>query len=640
MNDFAKSLTNAGVKASYDATNHRFFISSAKTGKENDFSLTAGNANGMKALEAFGLNAKSAANTANYEEFAAYALNTDGSQYFIKNSDGTYSTNGTYDAEKTKNNIDTIRKNVGDMSTQNTNLTADIAYANAYKGVEDVKKTFESSSEAGNWDLFTKLINRSDSSSIYVDEKGTAYKVSEEKDEDGNITYKATYTVTTQDADGNDIEEEKTVDLTKDGDTRYIFQDENGSDVTITHGAIRLAELETAAGLATVNVSDSGAKEYVVDSGKVSAFKNNLSVKGKFEADTTNNAATMQAVKDAYADSDTTKLDTLVKSWETTVKDNKDYIETHKLISNDVDTPESLEGKVSAAVQALKNPSYNTEAVRVDGTDAEIVLNGATFTSATNQFEINGMSISALNTTNGQITITTDDDVTGLYDKIKEFVTGYSSLMNEMTSLFNAESAKGYEPLTDEEKEAMSDAEVEKWEEKIKKSLLRRDDTLDSIISSMQNAMAKSYEVNGKKYSFSNFGIVTLGIFDSAANQQNAYHINGDEDDAATSSKDKKLMSMLKSDPDTVIEFMRQAVNGLYSAIDKKMGSNQMSSKYVVYNDKEMASEYSDYTSTISKWEEKLTDLEDYYYKKFSAMETALAKLQSQQSSMTGLFGS
>ena len=58
-----------------------------------------------------------------------------------------------------------------------------------------------------------------------------------------------------------------------------------------------------------------------------------------------------------------------------------------------------------------------------------------------------------------------------------------------------------------------------------------------------------------------------------------------------------------------------------------------------VYNDKEMASEYSDYTSIIKKWEEKLQDKEDYYYKKFSSMETALSKLNSQTSSLSGLFG-
>lgn len=80
------------------------------------------------------------------------------------------------------------------------------------------------------------------------------------------------------------------------------------------------------------------------------------------------------------------------------------------------------------------------------------------------------------------------------------------------------------------------------------------------------------------------------------------------------------------------------AVN-VYDAIGKKMQTSSISSIYKVYNDKEMASEYSDYTTTIKKWEQKLQDQEDAYYKKFSAMETALAKLQSQTSSLSNLFG-
>lgn len=42
--------------------------------------------------------------------------------------------------------------------------------------------------------------------------------------------------------------------------------------------------------------------------------------------------------------------------------------------------------------------------------------------------------------------------------------------MKEMNTLYNADSAKGYEPLTSEEKEAMSDDDVKLWEDKIKKS--------------------------------------------------------------------------------------------------------------------------------------------------------------------------
>ena len=69
------------------------------------------------------------------------------------------------------------------------------------------------------------------------------------------------------------------------------------------------------------------------------------------------------------------------------------------------------------------------------------------------------------------------------------------------------------------------------------------------------------------------------------------------------------------------------------------MKSTTLSSAYVVYNDKQMAREYSDYTTTIAKWEQKIADMEDSYYKKFAAMESALAKLQSSSSSLGTLLG-
>ncbi|MGN0141577.1 MAG: flagellar filament capping protein FliD [Roseburia sp.] len=297
---------------------------------------------------------------------------------------------------------------------------------------------------------------------------------------------------------------------------------------------------------------------------------------------------------------------------------------------------------LSMASTTYASTDYNTGNSRIQATDAKITLNGAEYTSTTNEFSINGLSITTLATTGADesLSVTVSTDSEGLYDKVKEFITSYNSLINEMTSLYNADSAKGYEPLTDDEKDQMSDAEIEKWEEKVKSALLRRDDTLQSLMSGMTTAMAKTYTINGKAYSLSTFGIATLGIMNAAENEQNAYHINGDEDDSAVSGKEDKLLAAIKEDPDAVVSFMKELSKGLYNAIDTKMKSSTLSSSYKVYNDKEMASEYSDYTETITKWEDKLTSMEDYYYDKFSAMETALAKLNSQQSSLAGLLGS
>ena len=306
--------------------------------------------------------------------------------------------------------------------------------------------------------------------------------------------------------------------------------------------------------------------------------------------------------------------------------------------------------QVQSAHDIAKNTSieYNTDAKKIDGCDSEIYLNGIKYTGSSNSYSINGLNITAqvVTDTDGKasdanaISITTATDTQGIYDKIKDFLSQYNSLINEITSLYNADSAKGYEPLTDDEKDAMSDTEVEKWEQKIKDSLLRRDDNLESLMSAMTSAMSGAVEVNGKKMYLSNFGIKTLGYLNAPANQQNAYHIDGDEDDANSSGNADKLMTAITNDPDTVINFMQGLADNLYKSVHTKMQSSSLSSIYTVYNDKEMASEYSDYTDLIKKWEEKLQDKEDYYYKKFSSMETALSKLNSQTSSLSGLFGS
>lgn len=279
-------------------------------------------------------------------------------------------------------------------------------------------------------------------------------------------------------------------------------------------------------------------------------------------------------------------------------------------------------------------------ATKIDGKDAAIVLNDVEYTSSTNSFSINGLSINTLAETDGDITITTATDTQAIYDKIKDFLTEYNSIINEMNKLYNAESSYGYEPLTDDEKDAMSDTEIEKWEAKIKDSLLRNDTTLNGVMMAMINTMGSAYEINGEKYTLSSFGISTLGYLNAAENEGYAYHIDGDSDDENTSNKEDKLMKAITENPDTVIDFMKQLTGSLYTNLGNKMKSTALSSAYTIYNDKEMSSQYSEYSKTISSWQDKLTEKEDYYYNKFSKMEAALTKLQSQTSSLSGLFGS
>ena len=53
-----------------------------------------------------------------------------------------------------------------------------------------------------------------------------------------------------------------------------------------------------------------------------------------------------------------------------------------------------------------------------------------------------------------------------------------------------------------------------------------------------------------------------------------------------------------------------------------------------------MTEEYTEYTKKISDWEEYVADIEEKYYKQFTAMEKAMATLNSSQSALSGLLGS
>lgn len=286
--------------------------------------------------------------------------------------------------------------------------------------------------------------------------------------------------------------------------------------------------------------------------------------------------------------------------------------------------------------------SNGSECTRIDAEDAEITLNGATFTSDKNTFTINGLSITAnavTKETDEDISITTDTDYDGIYDMIKDFITEYNDIMNEMTKLYTADSARKYTMLSDEEKEAMSDDEVEQWEDTIKGSLLRRDKDLYAVMQCMTGAINKGYDIGGETLYLVNFGIGTGSYFDTEKGERNALHIFGDSDDEKYADEKNKLKEAIAADPDKVIELFTTISKEMYGSLQKTMASTDYRSIYKVYDDKRMKTEYDDYTKKIKEAQKKLDAYEDKWYKKFSAMEVALSKLQSSQNSLASMLG-
>ncbi len=291
----------------------------------------------------------------------------------------------------------------------------------------------------------------------------------------------------------------------------------------------------------------------------------------------------------------------------------------------------------------LSGDSEETSSNYVAGSSAKIKLNGVEYTSENNVFEINGLTITAKEKATG-ITLTTQQDTSGIYDNVKKLIKEYNDLMKEFATLYNADPAKKYSMLTDEQKEEMSDKEVEEWENKIKTGLLSGDETISSIRSAMKSVMTSGIDITMKdgstsRLSLASFGISTGSYFSTEENERDVLHIDGDADDSVSSGNTDLLRSAISTDPEMVQSFFTELSRSLYSKMGDLMKGTQYSSSFTIYEDKLMASQYSAYNTKISDAQKALEAAQDKYYKQFSSMESALSKINSASGSLSSFFG-
>lgn len=598
---FIVKLKDAGLNASYDETNQRMFISSKTSGVDHDFALT-GNDGGTSVLKSLGIYAVSE------EEIKQYSVQASYSDEELENfALNEYLSNVVSDANKTY-----TQKNT-ELSEANALLNKELTYAN----MTSQKKA---ETYVGVQNKISKL--ESEIAQLENDESG---------------------------ADNTSAIEAKQKQIDAYNETLAMYDGVNEKyGIKITGVAVDEAGYETVSEPSSESIEEyKSALKAEIDANTAAAKVNTEAIEAnKKLLEKTYTTEEIKALEITAYGEDTPRT---VDGYESnaTYQNILSKYENLRTSAQNVmsNVPTDGSGNVdweNIDMEAIGSAIGASDAVRISGQDSEIVLNGAVFTSNSNNYSVNGLTITATGVTNEneQVTVTTSTDVDGIYNMIKDFFTSYNELIKEMDTLYNADSSKGYEPLTDEEKDAMSDTEVEKWEKKIKDSLLRRDSTLSGVINAMKTAMSTSYKIGDTSYSLSSFGISTLGYFVSGENEKGVYHIDGNADDSSTSGNTDKLRKAIASDPDTVISFFSKLTTGLYDTLTKKMASSTLSSAYTIYNDKYMKSRYEDYDDTIEKWEQKVTDMEDKYYAQFAAMETALSKLQSSSSALSSLIGS
>lgn len=283
------------------------------------------------------------------------------------------------------------------------------------------------------------------------------------------------------------------------------------------------------------------------------------------------------------------------------------------------------------------------------GSDAQITVNGLDMSQSSNKFSLNGFDITLNEKSNGTAThVEVTKDVDKIVENVQSFVDSYNELLSYMNGMVNEERYTKYSPLTSEQKKEMSESEIELWEKKAKSGMLKRDSILQSTLSSMRTAMIES--VDGIKLSDgTTLDLTKLGI------TTGTYETNG----KLILDKDK-LKQAIEKDPNIVNDFFGKEystsfLNNEYTKSDgilarlKKISNNTLSTLATTAGTSKVSTDLSASFNTDSSMgrelysldrrildmESKLTRKETNYYKKFTAMETAINKYNSVQSSLS-----
>ncbi|MGE4484091.1 MAG: flagellar filament capping protein FliD [Oscillospiraceae bacterium] len=257
------------------------------------------------------------------------------------------------------------------------------------------------------------------------------------------------------------------------------------------------------------------------------------------------------------------------------------------------------------------------------GQDAIVSIEGVSVIKDSNEFTIDGITYNLKNTSEEEINFDISRDISSTVESIKSFIDAYNELVDGLNSLLDEKDySHDYEPLTSDQEDEMSDAEIESWNTKAKSGLLRGNDDLESFMRGLKSAFTSV--LGGTGSTASSIGIASASYFSSDSGK-----ILVDED---------KLTSALEKNPERIISMFTESDDDAQGLIYKIFDSVNT---YLDKLDDDIDStgdKINKLESKIDDMNDDLSDMAERYYNKFSVMEEALSRLNSQASMLSSLF--
>ena len=307
-------------------------------------------------------------------------------------------------------------------------------------------------------------------------------------------------------------------------------------------------------------------------------------------------------------------------------------------------SPKDITGNVATALIGAGNSiSGSTEAsITVqykDGT--KINMN-----SSTDSFSLDGLTIKVNESfaAGDPVTLSSKTNTDAVLAGIKDMIKDYNEIVDLVNKEYSTKPNRNYPPLTDEQKEDMSESEIKAWEEKANTGMLFGDSNLSSLSSDLRSVILN----NGAAMS----AFEAIGITSSSSWTDNGkLIIDEDKLKAAISSDPASIQKLFAGETDAAgnkissgaAERLKNVMNKYAKTEGSPKGlliekAGHPSSPLSLINNS-FYTQMKDIDTFVSKLKVRLQAEQTRYQTQFTNLETVISNLNSQSGWLAQQFG-
>ena len=343
--------------------------------------------------------------------------------------------------------------------------------------------------------------------------------------------------------------------------------------------------------------------------------------------------------------------ETNVSAFYDTTSGRVSFISKNTGLVNNTGDPASDGGKYitftgSFLVDTLKvsNMDLGAPDLTKAANNANVTINGMNLTAYTsNTLTVNGVELTLKQEGGSESVVNVRTDTDKIVENIKSYIKDYNEILKTINDKVSETRYRSFEPLTDEQKKEMNDRDIELWEDKAQSGMLKNDSILNRALNDLRMDNMAQVDTGSDVYTT----LSTIGITTGAYNDKGKLYLIDET----------KLRKAIEDEPEAVAQLFTSPGNGdsdrsdvgiaqrMYEDMKKALDRIMEKAGSPSYQD----SSYKDNSiigrqlyrlgNDIDNKISYLSDVEDRYYRQFTAMETAINRFNAQSAYLANSFG-